>query len=301
MGLSAPRSIYNVHSVSPYSRIDGLFYGELRVLENSSISSAAELIGLQGGTNKYDWQVEVGAITAEMSLSFSEYPNFVFELFAGNAPTANGAEATGSVTTLAAKLGTVIDAATGIASIGIKVGSESDLKFGKYVIKTVTETTVDVYFSSDLDIGRGTNGEMQTDALKITASALTVPGTDGTVEIPNFGLEITGGSGTVALVALGAAGDTVTFEVRPPNTESMDVTVGSIANQNFPEFGAIIMAGKQDDGQMFEIDALKCKAAGLPIGMSRNSFSPAEVTVRLMYDSVADGVYKVRHIKPTTA
>ncbi len=298
MGLSDPRSIFGVCSVSPYSRTDGLFYGELRVLENSSIASTGELISLQGGCNKFDWQVEVGSITSEMSLSFSEYPNFVFELFAGNPATSNSAEASGSVTALAAKLGTQIDATTGIDSIGIKTGSEADLKFGKYVIKTVSETTVDVYFSSDLDIGRGTDGEFQNDALKITASALTVPGSSAVVEIPNFGLEITGGSGTIALVALGAAGDTTTFEVRPPNTESMDVTVGQLSSQNFPEFGAIVMAAKQDGG-LFEIDALRCKAAGLPIGLSRNAFSPAEVTVKLMYDSVQDGVYKVRHVKPT--
>lgn len=298
MALSNPRSIYGVCSVSPYKRTDGLFYGELRVLESSSIAMTSELISLQGGCNKFDWQVEVGSMTAEMSLSFSEYPNFVFELFAGNAPTANSAEASGSVTTLTDKLGTVVDATTGIASIGIKSGSEADLKFGKYVIKVVSETTVDVYFSSDADIGRGSDGEYQNDALKITATALTVPGSSAVVEIPNFGLEITGGSGTIAMVTLGAAGDTATFEVRPPNTESMDVTVGQLSDQNFPEFGAIIMAAKQSGG-LFEIDALRCIAGGLPIGLSRNAFSPAEVTVKLMYDSAQDGVYKVRHVKPT--
>lgn len=301
MGLSAPRSIFGICSVSPYNRTDNLFYGELRVLENSSIALSAELISLQGGSNKFDWSVEVGQMTAEMNLSFSEYPNFVFELFAGNAPTANAAEALGSVTTLTDKLGTVVDAATGIASIDIVASSEADLKFGKYVIKVVSETTVDVYFSSDVDINRGANGEMQNDSLKITASALIVPSTGGTIAIPNFGLEITGGSGTVALVTLGAVGDTATFEVRPKNTESMEVTVGKIADQNFPEFGAILMANKQSDGQMFEIDALRCKAAGLPIGLARNAFSPAEVTVKLMYDSVIDGVYKVRHVIPDVA
>ena len=301
MALSNPRSMFGITSVSPYKRTDGLFYGTLRVLENSSLSTSSELLSLQGGSNKFDWQVEVGSLTAEMSLSFSEYPDFVFELFAGNPPTANSAEASGSVTALAAKLGTVINATTGVASIGIKSGSESDLKFGKYVIKTVSETTVDVYFSSSADIGRGTAGEFQSDALKITSSALTVPGTSAVVEIPNFGLEITGGSGSIALVTLGAAGDTVTFEVRPPNSASMDVTVGQLSDQAFPEFGAIIMAAKQSDGQMFEIDALRCKAAGLPLGLARNAFSPAEVTVKLMYDSVLDGVYKVRHVSPTTA
>jgi len=179
MALSAPRSIFGIHSVSPYSRTDGTFYGELRVLENSSIGLTSELISLQGGSNKFDWSTEVGSFTSEMSLSFSEYPDFVFELFAGNAPTANAAESNGSVTTLTDKLGTVVNATTGIASIGILSGSEADLKFGKYVVKVISGTTVDVFFSSDLDIGRGTDGTMQNDLLKVTASALTIPNTAG--------------------------------------------------------------------------------------------------------------------------
>lgn len=298
MSLSNPRSIFGIHSFSPYNRSTGLFYGELRVLENSSIGLTSELISLQGGSNKFDWSTEVGQMTAEMSLSFSEYPDFVFELFGGNAPTANAAEASGNVTALANKNGTsAVNATTGMASIAAKSGSEADLKFGKFVIKVVTTTTIDVYYSSDADIGRGTNGEYQNDALKITASPLTVPGTGGTVDIPNFGLTITGGSGSVSMTAE----DTATFEVRPQNNGSMDVTIGQLADQNFPEFGAIIMAAKQKDGQMVEIDALRCVAAGLPLGFARNSYSPAEVTVKLMYDSVQDGVFKVRHVEPVTA
>lgn len=292
MSLSAPRSIFGIHSVSPYSRTDGSFYGELRVLENSSLAVTGELIALQGGSNKFDWANEVGSMTAEMSLSFSEYPNFVFELFAGNAPTANAAEASGSITALTDKLGAVVDATTGLASVGIKTGSESSLKFGKYVIIITGAAAGDVYFSSDLDIGRGVNGEYQNDNLKITSAPLTF--TSSAVEVPNFGIEITGGSGAIALTT----GDTATFEVRPPNTGSMDVTIGQMADQDFPEFGAIIMGAKSGK-EMVEIDALRCKAAGLPLGFARNSYSPAEVTVKLMYDSAADGVFKVRHIEPT--
>lgn len=301
MALSDPRSIYGVCTVSPYSRTTGEFFGELRVLETSSISMAAELISLQGGSNPFDWNVQVGQITSEMALAFSEYPDFVFELFAGNAPTANSAEALGSATTLTNKLGTLVEATTGAASIDIVSSEEDDLKFGKYVIKVLSTTTVDVFFSSDLDIGRGVNGEMQNDLLKITATPLTVAGTGATVAIPNFGLEITGGSGTVDFTTAGAVGDTATFEVRPQNTASMDVTVGALSSLSFPTFGAIIMANKQSDGQMIEIDAFKCQAGGLPIGLARNAFSPAEVTVKLIYDSTLDGIYKFRHVTPTVA
>jgi hypothetical protein len=296
-GLSAPRSIFGIHSASFYSRVDDSWYGELRVLENSSIGLTAEQIKLLGGSNKFDWSSEIGSMTAEMSLSFSEYPDFVFELFGGNAPTANAAETNGDVSTLTNSEGTLVEASTGVASIAAKSGSEADLKFGKYTMKAVSATEVDIYLSSDIDIGRGTNGEYQNDALKITASPLVVPGTGGTVDVPSFGLTITGGSGTVNLTS----GDTATFEVRPPNNGSMEVVIGQRSDQNFPEFGAIIMAAKQSTGEMVEIDAYRCKAAGLPLGFARNAYSPAEVTVSLLYDSAKDGVFKMRHIEPTIA
>lgn len=305
MALSQPRTIFGIHSVSPYSRTDGTFYGTLKVLENSSVGLTAEVIKLQGGSNKFDWSSEVGSMTAEMNLSFSEYPDFVFELFAGNAPTSNAAEANGSVTTLTDKLGTVVNATTGVASIGIKSGEEANLKFGKYVVKVVSSTTVDVYLSSDADIGRGENVTYANDLLKV-CTALTIADTGGATELVDgsgnsLGLEFTGGSGTVNLETAGAVGDTATFEVRPQNSGSMDVTIGQLSDQNFPEFGAIVMAAKQKNGEMFEIDALRCQAAGLPLGFARNAFSPAEVTVSMLYDSALDGVFKVRHVEPTTA
>lgn len=295
MALSAPRSIFGIHSVSPYKRTDGTFYGELRVLENSSIGLTGETISLQGGSNKFDWSSEVGQLTAEMTLSFSEFPNFVFELFAGNAPTANSAETGGSVTTITNKLNATVVASTGIASVGVKTGSEADVKFGKFTVVAAGATTVDVYFSSDADISRGTNGTYTNDGLLVVAGITITQ--SAAVDITGFGLELTGDSGTIALVV----GDSATFESRPINTESMDVTVGQLSDQNFPEFGAIVMAAKQKDGQMVEVDCLRCQAAGLPLGFTRNSYSPAEVTVKMLYDSVLDGVFKVRHVAPTTA
>ncbi|MCK5608288.1 hypothetical protein KAR91_40780 [Candidatus Pacearchaeota archaeon] len=301
MALTDPRAFYGIHSVSPYNRTTGEFYGELRVLENSSMAISAELIDLVGGSNRFTWATEVGAMTAEMSLSFSEFPDFVFELFAGNAPTTNAAETTGSITTLTDVKGTVVDATTGIASVDIIASSETDLKFGKYIIKVLSETTVDVFFSSDADMGRGTDGEYQNDLLKITASPLTITDTGATVTIPNFGVEITSGSGTIALVTLGALGDTAEFYVRPPNTKSMDVVIGARTSQSFPEFGAIVMAEKLGTGEMIEAEAYKCKGAGLPLGFTRNTWSVAEVTVKMSYDSAKDGVIALRHITPTTA
>lgn len=289
MSLSDPRVIYGVHSVTPYSRTDGLPYGMVRVLKDSSLSLQGELIGLNGGSNKYEWAVEDGKITSEMSLKFAEYPNFVFELFLGKAVSSNNAEASGNASTLTNKKGSLV-AAVGLASVSVLSGSEADLKFGKYIVKAVSATTVDVYLLSDIDITRGTDGTMQNDALKITATALTIT-SGGDTNIPNFGLKLTGGAGTIGMTT----GDTATFEVRPINTGSTTVTVGAPTDVT-PEFGCLILAQKRGNGEMFEIDAFKCRASGLPIGFAEKAFSEVEAKAKLLFDSAKNGVFAVRHI-----
>ena len=298
MALSNPRSIFGVHSFSPYNINTGEFYGTVKVLDSSSLSLSGVTIDLNGGSSKYPWAVEDGLITSELSLSFSQYEDFLFEIFMGKSPTANAAEASGSITTLVDKSGVVVNATTGIASIGLKSGSAADLKFAKYVVKVVSGTTVDVYMSSDADITRGADGEMQNDLLKITVSPLTVADAGGATEVPGFGIEILGGSGTVDLETAGAVGDTAIFSVRPPNSKSMDVVIGGTSDI-VPEFGAIIMAQSRGNGEMFEVDCYRCKGIGLPIGFTKQEWSTAEITAKVFYDSTRNGVFSLRHITPS--
>lgn len=295
MALSQPRSIFGVHSVTPYSRTNGMFYGTLKVLKSSSLSLQGELIELMGGSSKYSWAAEDGQIKAEMSLKFSEYADFLFELFLGKAVTANAAETTGSITTLTNKYGSSIKATTGIASVAILSGSEADLKYGHYVIQAATTTTVHVYYFPDGDIGAGTNGSYSTDTGRITSSALTVVQSTAT-NIPNFGIKFTGDSGTIGITA----GDTATFSVRPVNTGSTEVNIGSSADSVFPEFGCLVLAQKRGNGELTELDCYRCKSAGMPIGFEMSAWSEADVKVKVLYDSTLDGIFKFTHVKRST-
>lgn len=293
MALSQPRNVFGVHSVTPYSRTDGLFYGIIKVLKGSSLSLTGESVELMGGSQKFAWAVEDGAIKAEMSLKFSQFEDFMFELFLGAAPTPIAAEATGGVVAIANKKGTSVVKSTGLASVSAVVASEADMKFGKYVVKCTGAAAVDVYFSSDADLARGTDGTYQNDALKVTATPLTIT-TGGDVTVPNFGIKLTGGAGTIGMTT----GDTATFEVRPINSGSSSVVIGGASNQTFPEFGCIVMAQKRGNQELFEIDAYRCKAAGMPIGFEANTWAEAEVKVKVFYDSALDGVFKMRSVKP---
>lgn len=293
MALSAARNIFGIHSVAPYNRSNGLPYGILKVLDSSSLSLSGELIDLFGGSSAYQWASEQGQITAEMNLTLGELPDFVFELFLGKAPTLNSAEASGNVSSIVDLYGTSVVAATGLASVAVLAGSEANLKFGKYVVKATSATEITVYCLSDVDFSRGTDETYENDALAVT-TALTIT-TGGNTDVASLGLRFTGGAGVIAFVT----GDTATFEVRPINSKSSIVNIGASGDIT-PEFGAILMAQKRGNGEMFEIDAYRCKASGMPIGFETFAWAKPEVTAKLLFDSTKNGVFGVRAVTPTS-
>lgn len=296
MSLSAPRIIYGVHSVSPYSRTDKLPYGILKVIGSASIALNAPTEQLYGGSQRFSWAAEPKNFTAELSAKVKAYPGFLFAQFLGATVTDNAAEALGSVVALANFKGTsVLQATTGIATVLVKSGSEADVKFGKFVVKAVSATTVDVYLYSDIDITRGTDAVYQNDLLKITASPLTIATTTA-VDIPNTGLKLTGGSGTIALVT----GDTAYFSSRPENTTSTDIIVGAQAS-SLPAFGAVLLSMKRSTLEMVEIEAYNCVASGFPMPLEEMKFSETDVKMALVYDSVQDAVYTIRTVIPLSS
>lgn len=298
MSLSTPRLLFGVHSWTPYSRITGLPYGTIKVLKSSSLSLTSTLVELMGGSSKYSWAVEDGPIAAELNVKGSQYEDFMFTLFLGFAPTDGSSEPTGAVSTLANKNGTTCQkATTGIASVAVHSGSDSDLKFGKYVVKVVSATTVDVYIKSDIDLGRGVDGTIQDSLLKITASALTIVTSGALTNIPNFGLDLVGGSGTIGMTI----GDTATFDVLPDNTANASVNIGSSTGTVFPEFGSICMAQKRGTQELTELDVYRCKGAGMPIGFDMNAWSEYDIKIKCMYDSAQDGVFGMRYVQPSNS
>lgn len=295
MALSDPRVIFGVHSASPYNRSTGEFYGIMRVLGGSSVSLSSELVKLNGGSNKYPWAVEDSTITAEISLKVKQYEDFMFELFLGKAPTAvNTPDTDGTVSTVTNKYGTSIVASTGLASVSvIPTTGAADLKFGKYVLKYASATTLNIYVASNIDFARGTDEDYDNDLLLVGVTGAITTG--GNTDVASLGLRFVGGAGVIAFTS----GDTATFEVQPPFTKSMSVTIGANSDV-FPEFGCIMLAKKRGNLEMFEVDALRCKGVGMPIGLEENAFSEAEIKAEAFYDSSANAVLKIRHVSPSS-
>lgn len=296
MSLSDPRVIFGVHSVSPYSRTTGAFYGILRVLGGSSLSLSGELVKLNGGSSKYPWAVEDGLITAELSIKPKEYPDFLFELFLGKAPTAvNTPDTDGTVSTVTNFYGSsLVNSTTGLASVAaIPTTGPANLKYGKYVLKVTAAKVFSIYASSNIDFARGTDEDYDDDLLKV--GTCTLADTGATTDVASLGLQFTSGSGTISMTT----GDTATFYVETPFTKSMSVDIGSNSNV-FPEFGALCYAKKRGNLEMTEVELYRCKAVGLPIGFEENAFSTAEIKVEAFYDSTRDKVFSIRHITPSS-
>jgi hypothetical protein len=294
MALQDPRIIYGIHSISPYQRTSKMPYGILKVIGSASLALSADLEQLYAGSNKYAWAAESKTVSTELTAKVKAYPGFLFQLFLGATVTDASADTAGTVSALTNQLGTSVQkAAGGIASISVKVAQKANLKFGKYVLKALTATTVGVYLMSDIDITRGaTPGVYVDDTLQLTLATVTIATGVGT-DIDSLGLTLTGGSGSIAMTA----GDTATFEVLPPSTKSSSIVVGK-STDTFPNFGALMLAQKRATGEMFEIDAHNCIGGGLPISLEEQAFSQPELKMTCLYDSTLDRVFTIRHIQP---
>ncbi len=293
MALADPRIIYGVHSISPYSRTDGLPYGMLKVVGSANLALSSALVKLYGGSNKFAWAAENNVVEASLTAKVKAYPGFLFSLFLGADVTDTGADTSGTIVAATNVLGTSVVAATGITTVTVKAASKANLKFGKYVLKCTGAATLTLYLLSDIDIKRGTDGVYTDDTLLVTLSTITIT-TGGTTDIADFGLTITGGAGTIGMTT----GDTATFEVLPPSTKSSAIVVGA-ASTTFPAFGAVLLSQKRATGEMFEIIAHNCVGGGLPINMDENAFSQPELKMECLYDSALDRVFTIRHILPS--
>jgi hypothetical protein len=286
MALSSPNSVFGIHSLTAYNPDTRLPYGTAKVLGQANFNLTGELTPLNGGSSAYPWRVERGLITSEISVTLREYPDWLYEVFLGKAVTSNAAEANGAVSIALTntKNTSVQDATTGIATATVKSGSESDLKSGIYAVVAASATTVDVYALSDVDFAQGTDKVFVDDSLKITSSALTITASTA-VTVPDFGIELTGGSGTIGMTA----GDIAIFEVRTANTGSTEVVIGS-STENYVDVGLLLAAQKSGSKNIFYIDVYRAIGVGAPVNLAEQAFSEAEITLQAFRDADRDGL-----------
>lgn len=288
MSLSNPRIIFGVHSITPYARSTGLPYGIAKVIGSASIALTSELEQLFAGSNKFAWAAEAKTFNSEMTVKVKEYPKFLFELFLGATVTDNAADAAGTVEGLANVNGdSIVDATNGLSDI--TVSNADNLKYGKYILKATGTGTAKVYYMSDIDIQRGVDVSYVDDTLEVADIDISSATDDLGATL---GLSFTK-AGTPAFVT----DDTAEFYVRPPSTDSLEITVGS-SSTSLPAFGAVVLAQKRSTGEIFQIEAFNLVANGLPIALEEQAYSQPEVRLACLYDSSKDAVFKLKAYTP---
>lgn len=292
MSLSQDFIAYGIHSLVPYRRADKLPYGIFKVLGGGTISLSAEFEDLFGGSNKYAIASEAKTISAEFTATVKSMPDFLFEVFLGATVNTTAASATGTVDSAANVNGvSALDATTGIATATVKAGSEADLKTGIVVVKVVSATTVDVYYMTDIEFSNGVDLTYIDDSLKINVTPLTITASTA-VTIPDTGVELTGGSGTIGMTV----DDSMVFKVASAHGGISEIILGK-SDAIFPEHGEIALSAKRSDGSLMEIDIHKAVGAGFPIALEETVFSIPELTVKLLFDNCKNRIATFRKIK----
>ena len=145
---------------------------------------------------------------------------------------------------------------------------------------------------TDVSFAKGTDIAYEDDDLKITATPLTIADTGAVVEIPDTGLELTSGSGTIAMTAL----DSAYFKVAAAHGGISEIDVGASSSE-FVEHGQYLLAQKRSNGDLFEIQAYRVLAGGIPISLEETTFAIPELTAKMLWDEVENKVYTIRAIK----
>jgi hypothetical protein len=295
MGVTPARSLFGLHSVLFYDRATKEPYGPaVKIAASAGIELSADFEDLTGGSEKFVLASEPKLITSEFKMVIKEFRNYLFEIFAGATVTKTTGETTGNVGALTNIKGTsVFEVTDGIASITAKAGNEENLKFDKFVVIVKSATTINFISLSDIDHTRGTDIDYQDDSLEVLAADITVPPEGATIDVPELGITVTGGSAVAVVMVVG---DTAEFEVRPINTESSVISIGSSTTE-FKEFGALFVAQKRSNGEMFEIEIFRCIGAGLPLNFEEKVWVESELTMKALKDSVLDKMLEIRTIK----
>ncbi len=294
MALSNPRIVFGIHSISIRDINTLEPFGIFKVIGDAELALPAGKVDLFGGSSKFKFASETTTIDSTFTASIKTYEDFLFEKFIGAKVTKTSASTTGTIDPIVNQSGTsVVDATTGIASVTLTSSEEKDLKFGGYTVKAVSATTIDIFVDTDINfLSKGADVDYQDDLLKVNATPITIPGTGGTVTLPDFGLTFTGGSGSISFVI----GDTSVFDVVPPHKGFSEILIGQSTIQ-FPEFRATILAQERATLEIFSIDAFKVKASsGITLPLAEGGYSITGVTFELLFDSQKGGVFKIRAI-----
>jgi len=254
------------------------------VLGDFTSEFTPEFAKLEGGSQLFPFATAVKSLSNSVKATVREYSADGTNLALGGTLTEYAADSAGDVLYEANVLNeSVIDASTGIATVTIKAASKADAKEGWYLIKCTGAAAVDVYAMSAGAFSRGTNESFEDIDGKITAAPLTIT-TGSAIEVTDFGIDLTGGSGSIGMTT----GDTARFYVQAPHSGAWSTKFGQSAF-DYPDVGAVITSS-YDDGRLNTLHLFNCKVAGAAINFSEKEYAGYDISIEPNYDTDQDAV-----------
>ena len=292
-GFPDLRQSFGIFAVAAVNRSTRVPYGQAEIVGDGSVAFEADSVDNRGGSSLYVRATEITEINGSATFNLREWPDWAYEVFLGaNVATIAASATNGTIGTIGNVFGTSVVAATGVIDPTLDAGEEANLKTNYYYVVAVDATTVDVYSSSTFQYKRGTPLFPENAEMKLTASALTIL-TDTAVAIPGTGLEITGGDGTIAMVA----GDVGFFKVDAPHNGKATVTIGA-SGIVIPEHELVIWGKQRASGEIARIRCFKAQAvSGMTIPFTQSDFASTDITVKLLLDSAVDAVAEIEYTK----
>lgn len=277
MTIEKVRDFYGIKYLIPYNITTRKPICLLRVIGELSYESEVEAVELQGGHASAPWDVEYGQPSPSLSGTVREYPAELFGLLETATITENSAEASGSISDVTNHQGTSLYKTNGITNVTVHPSYKSNLKFGEYVLVATGAQTLSLYI-------KGLHDSFE-DIECLVASGISTT-TTGAVQVTDYGITLTV-TGTPAYTI----GDTMAFNVRPVNTGSTRILVGS--GEAPSNFGLLCVFPRKTDGVLHIIDIFNVSGSGIPWkGVSRE-FSEFSINWKPVVRSSDSAVYEL--------
>ena len=277
MAIEKVRDFYGLKYLIPYNITTRKPYCVLRVVGEVSFENEIEAVELLGGHSNAPWDIEYGQPSPALSGTVREYPAELFPILEAATVTENAAEASGSISNVTNHQGTSIYKSPGITNVTVHPSYLSNLKFGEYVLVATATQTLSLYIKGNVDAFE--------DIECLVASGISTT-TTGSVQLTDYGITL-----TVTGAPAYTTGDTMAFNVRPVNTGSTKILVGS--GEEPSNFGLICVFPRKTDGVLHYIDIFNVAGRGMPWkGVSRE-FSEFSINWKPAVRSSDGAVYEL--------
>jgi len=281
MAIEKVRDFFGVKYLIPYNVTSRKPLVVLRAIGEISFENERENIPLQGGHTEAPWDMEPGQPTPSMSGTVREYPAELYEVLETVTIVNNNAEASGSVNNITNHQGTsIFGGANGISNVTANPSQLANLIFGEYVFRASAAQTLELYINGLTDTFERIDGRH--------VATISTTGA-GSVQINDAGIVL-----TVVGTPAYQVGDTFACNVRPVNTGSTEILVGT---GNVPSnFGVKCILPRKTDGVLHIIDVFNVVGSPMPWKAVSREWSEFDFTWNPIARASDGAVYSIQRV-----